>query len=145
MSRATAAAVCRAKAGNSRERTGQAQELLAPGAFQRERSGLDFFRYKSAGYLSKGAKIVQMPLQVVFDAGMVSQPGAQATRPVRAAQVNVTASQEVKGAQPANRQVDCLRQTQEQGIAPPPSRKVADDVRIKRSIPAQLLPLHRQK
>jgi hypothetical protein len=108
MGRATAAAVCGAKTGNGLACAGQAQELLAPGAFQRECSGPDFFSNKSASYLSIGAKIVQMPLRADCDASMVSQPGAQAARPVRAAQVNVTAGREVKGAQPANRQVNCL-------------------------------------
>ena len=43
-------------------RTGQAQELLTPGAFQRERPSMDFFSNEYAGYLRIWAKIVQMPL-----------------------------------------------------------------------------------
>jgi hypothetical protein len=110
MRRTAAAAVGRAKAGSGRARPDQAQELLAPGALQGERSDRDTFGDKSAGYLDVRAKIVQVPLWVGCDAGMVSQSGAQAARTVGAAQVNVHTGGEVKAAQPANRQAGRLRQ-----------------------------------
>jgi hypothetical protein len=56
------------------------------------------------------AKIVQMPLWVGGDAGVVSQPGAQAARPVGAAQVNINTGRKLECAQSTNRQVDGLRQ-----------------------------------
>jgi hypothetical protein len=110
MRRAAAEAVSRAKTGSGGARPGQAQELLAPGALQWERYGWDSFGNQSAGYLRMAAKIVQVPLRAGGDAGVVSQAGAQAARTVSAAQVNVHAGGEIKGAQPANRQVSRPRQ-----------------------------------